>query len=747
MMNLSFADNLVKIDYQGLKELKSLYANPALKINYLVDQFVIATVHKDYQGPYQTIIENCWTNNQYYYIAWFHKGVKGNYVSQISEITNIVMETNEYLFLVTNEDTKVHPPIDGRIVRISNKEIQLPEELLKSKKGTLVIDPDIVAMIEEVDTNIFIANLQHLQDYGTRNAYTPESIEAQNWIKEQYESLGYEVELFDFNMPGGPASDNVIATKLGTKYPDEYVILGGHYDSYSYSGQAPGADDDGSGTCGVMEVARVMADFETDRTVLFCAWSGEEYGLYGSEAYAEWAADEGLNILGYFNIDMCGYRHPGDDIHTDMIAPASAQPLVEFYTDVCALYLPDFIVAPGNLTGGDSDHTSFNNAGFMGIFPFEDSQNYSPYIHTSNDVIGTSVNSFEMAMLFTQAMVANVATMANYLAAPDNLMAIPGENQVELLWDPLLEIDYYNVYKNNGAEPIASITDAYYLDEDVENFTTYTYYVTAIYTETGDESNPSNMVTVTPLPPMIFPFFDDFESGAMYWNFEGSWGLSTSQYYSSAHSITESPNGDYGNNLDISATLYSFSLEFAESASLSFWTRYTLEANYDYTYLQISTNGTTWTTLETFNGSQSTWVQKDYSLNDYLGETYLLIRLKFESDQYVTEDGLYIDDLELMVEVTGTGIGDNFQNSSTVRISPNPFKESTEIQISDISSEEIEVSIYNTNGALIQEFKESAIIGSMHTIVFESNKLPEGLYYCVIRNGRSILVEKLVISQ
>ena len=86
MINLSFADNLVKINYQSLKELKSLHANPALKINYSVDQFVIATVHEEYQGDYQTIIENCWTSNQYYYIAWFHKGVKGNYVSQISEI-------------------------------------------------------------------------------------------------------------------------------------------------------------------------------------------------------------------------------------------------------------------------------------------------------------------------------------------------------------------------------------------------------------------------------------------------------------------------------------------------------------------------------------------------------------------------------------------------------------------------------------------------------------------------------------
>jgi len=412
LINVTFADKLVLINYKGLKELKTLHTNQSLKIHYSTDDFIIGSAEDDYQGNYTLLDENCWTENQNYYITWFHKGIKGDYASQVSSLGETLAETDNYLILTTDTDIKIHPPIDGRIVKIYHKEINLPEKNFKYSKGSLRLNPTIEEMMEEVDTNIFLSNLQHLQDYGTRNSYSPEAVEAQNWLKGQFESYGYEVELFDFNMPSGPASDNVLATKLGTKYPDEYVVIGGHYDSYSYSGNAPGADDDGSGTCGVMEVARVMSDFETDRTVIFCAWSGEEYGLYGSEAYAEWAAGEGLNILGYFNIDMCGYRHPGNPILTDIIAPSSAQPLADFYMDVCALYLPDFIVGMGSLSGGDSDHTSFNNNGYMGIFPFEDAQNYSPYIHTSDDVIGLSVNSLEMCMIFTQAMVANVATMA-----------------------------------------------------------------------------------------------------------------------------------------------------------------------------------------------------------------------------------------------------------------------------------------------------------------------------------------------
>jgi leucyl aminopeptidase len=618
----------------------------------------------------------------------------------------------------------------------------LPESKFTYTKGSVLNDPEIEAMMNAVDAAMYQTNLQNLQDYGTRNAYTSQSVLAQNWIKAQFESFGYPVELFDFSMPSGPASDDVIATKTGSKYPDEYVIIGGHYDSYSYSGNAPGADDDATGVCGVMEVARVMANWDSDRTILFCAWSGEEYGLYGSEAYATWCENQGLNILGYFNIDMCGYLAPGDPIHTDIIAPSGAQPLAAFYTDVCSMYLPDFIVGPGSLSGGDSDHTSFNNHGYMGIFPFEDSQNYSPYIHTSNDVIGTSVNSIEQAVTFTKAMVASVATMANWLSPPSNLMAIPGDEIIELNWDTLLEIDTYNIYKDGLL--IGSTTEPAYTDTDVQNFTTYTYYVTAIYSETGNESNPSNIVTVTPLPPMAFPFTDDYETNALYWNFEGTWGLSTSQSYSPTHSMTESPNGNYGDDLDISATLYSFSLETAQSAQMSFWTKYALELNYDYTYLQISTNGINWTTLETFNGTMNSWTNKIYSLDAYLGEPFVQIRFRFTSDVSVTENGMFIDDFALIVEGTGTGVVGNNENKINVEVFPNPMVNNAQVMIKGLTTHDLEISFYSSAGTLIEKNTISATL-SDYSYEFNSKGLNQGVYYCVVRIGNEVHVKKVTI--
>jgi hypothetical protein len=282
---------------------------------------------------------------------------------------------------------------------------------LQSPAITVDTFPIIYNMIGMVDTTMVVANIQHLQDYGTRNCKKAQAIQAQNWIKGNFENYGLSVEIQDFPM-GFSCSDNVLGTLTGQVYPDEYVVIGGHYDSYTGGTQEPGADDNASGTAGVMEVARILSQFETEKSIVFCAFSAEEYGLYGSEAYAARAQQQGMNILGYINLDMIGYNKPGELIHTDMIAPQSAEELSDFYKAVAAIYLPDFLIYDALYIPGGSDHISFNNHGYMGIFPCEEDQTYSPFIHTSNDLIGPSVNSTLKAQKFIQAALASVVSLA-----------------------------------------------------------------------------------------------------------------------------------------------------------------------------------------------------------------------------------------------------------------------------------------------------------------------------------------------
>ncbi|MFP4470303.1 MAG: M28 family peptidase [Bacteroidales bacterium] len=622
-----------------------------MTVNFYRDEFVIATIDGDPKHEFVILDQNPWEENFSYYLVYIDETVdRAAYYQAINHKADVLHDGGHFLVLRIDENLhgQLPPAKNDGMVRISNKQVVLPVSMLFNSSGRFDPDPFIVDLMEEVSSTNITAIVQHLEDYGTRNCYKPESIEAQNWIKQQFESMGMDVEIQDFTMPNGPASDNVIATLVGTKYPDEFIVIGGHYDSIAYSGSEPGADDNASGTAGVMEVARILSQYEFDRTIIFCAFSGEEYGLYGSEAYADRCAQQGMNIHGYLNMDMIGYLEPGSYIHTDLIYPQSAQELADFYTQVCSVYLPDFPVEPGMMVGGDSDHTSFNNAGFMGIFPFEDGSEYSPYIHTSDDLVGLSYNNEEQAAIFTQAILATAVSMANRLTPPQNLVAIPGDGEVDLQWDPMYDVDYFNIYKDG--ELLTTTTDFSYHDEDVVNATQYEYYITAIYTDTGEESDPSNLVYATPMPPIALPLLIDFENGAPYWDFEDTWGISTAASHSPSHSISESPSGEYQNNQEIYATLNSVNLTGFTEASVSFWTKYDLESDYDYMWLEISTNGSTWVELDEYNGTQNSWVQKTYSLNDYLDEPYVKLRFHFYSDSYITKEGMFIDDFQINAE-------------------------------------------------------------------------------------------------
>ncbi|MBS4056151.1 MAG: M28 family peptidase [Bacteroidales bacterium] len=654
MMLSSMADQLVLIETTGFTQTKILILNPLIKAHYYQEKLVIATIESPIREKYTVLQDNPWNNGLSYYVVYTHAGMMQEYANTISGKASLLY-TSDNLLVVGIDESKegqLQPAKNDGMVRLFNKAVRLAESSKRRPVRLTDPDPFVLDLINQVDAANLTATVQHLQDYGTRNAYQPASIEAQNWIAGQFEALGLSVEIMNFSMPGGNASDNVIATMQGTVYPDEYVICGSHYDSYSNSGLAPGADDNASGTAAVIELARILSQYTFDRTIVFCTFSGEEYGLYGSEAYASRCADQNMDIQGYFNLDMIGYLQDGSPIHTDLIYPPSAQELADFYTDVCATYLPDFLVETGVLIGGDSDHTSFNNNGFMGIFPFEDGENYSPYIHTSNDNIGPSYNNETQAGIFAQASLASVITLANRLNPPRNLIAFPGDNQVELNWDTMEGIDHFIVYRDNVA--IASPESNQYLDADVINEISYTYYITAIYSESGDESDASNSATVTPMPPLSLPFFTDFESGTAYWETSQGWGLSSSASHSSSHSLADSPTGQYGNNVESYASLRAFSLEGDyDEVTISFWNKFDLEADYDYVWLEISTDGISWTQLAEFNGVQSGWQKKTYELNAYIGEPHVQLRFHFMSDVYVTGDGIYIDDFEISRVITG----------------------------------------------------------------------------------------------
>ena len=104
---------------------------------------------------------------------------------------------------------------------------------------------------------------------------------------------------------------NVVAIQRGTQRPDQVVIVQGHIDSrvsdvMDFTSDAPGANDDGSGTALVVEAARVLSQRQYPVTIVYALLSGEEQGLYGGQLLADYAAEQGWIVKAVLNNDIVG---------------------------------------------------------------------------------------------------------------------------------------------------------------------------------------------------------------------------------------------------------------------------------------------------------------------------------------------------------------------------------------------------------------------------------------------------------
>ncbi|UCH66633.1 MAG: M28 family peptidase, partial [Ignavibacterium sp.] len=133
----------------------------------------------------------------------------------------------------------------------------------------------------------------------SRNKYQPGNDKAADYIEQKLENYGLEV----YNQQFSSSGRNVYAVQTGTKYPHRQYIICAHYDDMPSGAIAPGADDNASGTAAVLEAARIFTQYVTDYTIVYALWDEEEYGLVGSNYYAQLAQSEGDSILGVINLD------------------------------------------------------------------------------------------------------------------------------------------------------------------------------------------------------------------------------------------------------------------------------------------------------------------------------------------------------------------------------------------------------------------------------------------------------------
>jgi hypothetical protein len=360
-------------------------------------------------------------------------------------------------------------------------------------------DSHISAALQEVSSERIRANIEKLVSFGTRltlSAQDPAAISegrgigaTREWIKSEFERYSkdcggcLEVKADSFTEPAADripqptVITNVYAVLKGTAPENarRIVLVTGHYDSrpsdtLDVKADAPGANDDGSGTAVSLECARVLSKLKFPATIIFLTVAGEEQGLNGSHHFAKMAKDQGWNLEAVLNNDIVGGDKSAEQDHAVVRVfsegvPAAAteqdirrirglggendsssRQLARYITDVGRSY--DVGVKPmlvfrldRYLRGGD--HYSFNQQGFTAVrfTEFrEDFHHQHQNVRTENRIEYGDLPRFVDFDYVAHVARLNAATLASLALAPApptnvHLVTKDLDNDSTLTWE------------------------------------------------------------------------------------------------------------------------------------------------------------------------------------------------------------------------------------------------------------------------------------------------------------------------
>jgi len=373
-------------------------------------------------------------------------------------------------------------------------------------------------IVKEISANNIRTSVEKLAAFDTRHTLSDTMSEtrgigaARRWIKSEFEKYAQEAEgrmSVDFfgtivppsnRIPSPTKVVNVVATLSPEPthhlMPGRIIVVSGHYDSRASNpmdsvSAAPGANDDGSGTAVVLELARVLSRHRFDATLVFMAVAGEEQGLLGAAAWAEMAKQEKWNVEAVLNNDIVGNSRGGDGsrenkyvrLFSEAFSPldtgtafrqwislgyendGGSRSLARYVKEVGELYQKSFGVAmvyrlDRFLRGGD--HRPFHERGFRAVRFSEVKENYD---HQHQDVRVENGKEFgdlpkfmdfEYCAKVARTNAAVLATLANAPAPPTNVGLLTAQLGYEttLRWNRNMEPDvagYYVRYRETSS--------------------------------------------------------------------------------------------------------------------------------------------------------------------------------------------------------------------------------------------------------------------------------------------------------
>jgi len=363
-------------------------------------------------------------------------------------------------------------------------------------------NPDIPKILSEINARNIEATIRKLVSFGTRNTLSEQNNPnrgigaARDWLYGEFQKaaaqsggrMTVEKQTFEqakaARVPEPTMLTNIVATLKGTQPEsgNRVYVVSGHYDSMCSSPtdakcDAPGANDDASGTAAVLEMARVMAKYQFDATIVFMTVPGEEQGLLGATYFAEQAKKTNMDIEAMFTNDIIGNTLGGNGVRdrrtvrlfsegvptneTQQEAAtrrsvggendSQSRQLARFIKEVGERYLPSmkvWMIYRRDRYGRGGDHQPFLERGYAAVRFSETNEEYR---HQHQNVrVENGIQYGDLPQFVDYDYIANVArvnaaalaVLASAPARPRNA-TMPGglANDTQLSWDANKEPD------------------------------------------------------------------------------------------------------------------------------------------------------------------------------------------------------------------------------------------------------------------------------------------------------------------
>lgn len=374
---------------------------------------------------------------------------------------------------------------------------------------------DFYTIINGVSEDRIEQDIATLAGFGTRHTLSDTLSNkrgigaARRWIFNEFQSIAKNcdgcIEVFyqkNYNEPDGRRIvkpvwiNNVIAIQRGSKYPNRFVIMSGDIDSRisdpnNYTDDSPGANDNASGMAGTIEAARVLSQYSFENSIIYAGLAGEEQGLYGGKGLAQYAQEQGWEIIGILNNDMIGNIKGVDGVIDNRTFRIFSEPtpaneserarksrrfyggevdgisrqLARYIHKTVRTYMPEMnpkMIYRLDRFGRGGHHRPFNDVGYAGVRIMEAHENYTQQHQDIREENGIAYGDVLEAVNFgyaTKLTAVNAINLAALAWAPPALkeLSIGGvvEASAKFKWSKQNDenIAGYKIYWRDTTSP------------------------------------------------------------------------------------------------------------------------------------------------------------------------------------------------------------------------------------------------------------------------------------------------------